>query len=342
MSELLIVAGMHRSGTSLIAGLLQQLGWDVGPAADLMKPKQDNPRGFFEHLPAVRVNDRVLYRMGGSWRSPPALPPGWELDSRLDDLRDEAGAVIRRLRAASAARTLIKDPRFSLTLPLWETTTDVDKVLHVIRAPAAVVASLVRRHDDLDVGTAARLWTHYLLVMLRRRPAAQLVRPEDILEAPDREIGRLVDAVGGSVDTAALERSRDVLEEDLWGRSKRQLDVSLSSPELEHARLLHAAVTDSSGPDWRSALAGLAPLEELSDLDQQTRAALVREASRYDDLQTRATSTREQRDRALQQMEQLRTRLEDARAAYDKMRDQRDRAIERIRELEGEANAQDG
>ena len=50
------IVGMHRSGTSMVAKLLQQAGLFLGEEADLMPPAEENPEGFFEHLGFVRTD----------------------------------------------------------------------------------------------------------------------------------------------------------------------------------------------------------------------------------------------------------------------------------------------
>ena len=52
----IVVAGMHRSGTSLVAGYLQSLGVDMG--ARLLAADHANPRGYFE--------DRLRFTAGFS------------------------------------------------------------------------------------------------------------------------------------------------------------------------------------------------------------------------------------------------------------------------------------
>ena len=54
---MICVLGMHRSGTSALTGVVEQLGAFLGPPAHLMAPRADNPAGFFEHQPLTDLND---------------------------------------------------------------------------------------------------------------------------------------------------------------------------------------------------------------------------------------------------------------------------------------------
>jgi hypothetical protein len=64
---------MHRSGTSMIAHLLNLCGLDLGPSEQLLSPQGDNPLGFFENEGFRRVNDALLKHFGCSWQKPPVL-----------------------------------------------------------------------------------------------------------------------------------------------------------------------------------------------------------------------------------------------------------------------------
>jgi len=66
----IIVTGMHRSGTSMVAGLLGLCGGYLGN--NLISGLRDNPKGHFEDREFVAINDYILRKNGGSWRNPPA------------------------------------------------------------------------------------------------------------------------------------------------------------------------------------------------------------------------------------------------------------------------------
>src|SRR5215203_6517803 len=77
LSRPVAVVGMHRSGTSMVAKLLQQAGLNLGDEADLMPPAAENPEGFYEHLEFGRLNDEVLNVAGAAWDCPPLAGFDW-------------------------------------------------------------------------------------------------------------------------------------------------------------------------------------------------------------------------------------------------------------------------
>jgi hypothetical protein len=138
----ILVLGMHRSGTSCVAGLLAAAGAVVpGP----MVRNWDNPRGHHEATAAIRLNEEVLAGSGGSWLRPP------------DAVRWTADQVVTRdmLLATTAGPALIKDPRCLLTLPFWRAARPA--CLGVVRHPAAVAASL-RSWRSMAEAEAWALW----------------------------------------------------------------------------------------------------------------------------------------------------------------------------------------
>ena len=91
----IVVLGMHRSGTSSVAGALVRLGG--GAPAHLMDPAPCNERGFWESPLIMALNDEILEAAGSHWA-----------DCRRFDHRRVAEPAASELRARAAA-TLISE-----------------------------------------------------------------------------------------------------------------------------------------------------------------------------------------------------------------------------------------
>src|SRR6476620_7207833 len=104
----IVVLGMHRSGTSCLAGMLAAGG--VASAGEAVR-NWDNARGHHEMLDVVRLNEAVLAHSGGHWLSQPTTVR-WT---------DEHAATRDHLLSAQidGRPALLKDPRMLLTLPFW-------------------------------------------------------------------------------------------------------------------------------------------------------------------------------------------------------------------------------
>src|SRR3972149_6783295 len=70
MRSQVIVLGMHRSGTSLIASILHLSGISMGK--EFLRPDNGNPGGYFEDLEFLNLNKTVLTQAEGTWRKPPS------------------------------------------------------------------------------------------------------------------------------------------------------------------------------------------------------------------------------------------------------------------------------
>jgi hypothetical protein len=133
--KLLLVLGMHRSGTSAVTGMLADHGVELGPARE--KRNAFNPRGNREILALRRVHERILDRAGGSWYEPPDEVEVTDAD------RSERDAVLAGIEGDVIA---LKDPRMLFAMELWR---ELDPLkIGVIRNPVAVRRSLERRASE--------------------------------------------------------------------------------------------------------------------------------------------------------------------------------------------------
>src|SRR5438128_732386 len=109
------IAGMHRSGGSLITRALYDCGLDLGRPDDLLGPSIQNREGFWENRRFRDLNEDLLRALGGGWDYPPA-PGGWEGDA-VQELAAQAVALLDEF--AYHEPWGWKDPRNCLTLPFW-------------------------------------------------------------------------------------------------------------------------------------------------------------------------------------------------------------------------------
>jgi hypothetical protein len=206
----LIVAGMHRSGTSLTAGFLEALGVDVG--TDLLPADAHNPRGYFEDVEFLDLHRRALTAARDGEEGHPDW--GWTVSGRLDHraierLRPEFEALAAR-RAGRGGPWGWKDPRTTMLLDVWDEIVPSARYVLVYRPPWDVVDSLLRlrvppftEHPDW----APRIWAHYnrRLLEFRRRAAGRtaLVSVRAIAERP----GEALEAMRPVLSAAGLNPS---------------------------------------------------------------------------------------------------------------------------------------
>lgn len=161
--QAVVVLGMHRSGTSALAGVLARLGCAL--PRKVMPANEFNPRGFYESLGAYTLNDALLERGGGSWAHWQPLTLEWmQTEVRARELA--RGAQMLEQEFGTAARFVLKDPRICRLLPYWRALFDQEGIapvyVHTHRSPLEVARSLERREGwPLEVGLL--LWLRYEL-----------------------------------------------------------------------------------------------------------------------------------------------------------------------------------
>ena len=147
MTKMLLILGMHRSGTSLLAGSCRMLGAELGDR--MMEARQDNVMGFWEHDEIVQIHDRILERLGFTWDDVRALPDKWWTYQLIREQREALKAVLLR-DFGDAALGCVKDPRICRLLPLWQELLRElgwePCYLLATREPAEIIASLKTRN----------------------------------------------------------------------------------------------------------------------------------------------------------------------------------------------------
>jgi hypothetical protein len=262
------VAGMPRSGTSLVTQLLHRCGMSLGPPEQLMPASVNNTDGYWENMRFVQLNERLLAASGGTWFAPPAtLRPTPEITA-------EARSIVAQF--AGQEPWGWKDPRNALTLPFWKSLLPSMKVLVCVRHPAETASSLVEstlvprtwrlywgitrpasqvrlrkggphrmlRRRELVQEVGLELWRIYNTSILEATGAGErlVTHYEAMLTRPRAELERILDFAGIDVSSAAIDEITRVVSPRL--RHQRATDASLS-PELAalYDRLLHEAET---------------------------------------------------------------------------------------------------
>jgi len=159
-----VLLGMHRSGTSMLGGLLVTgLGYNVG--SPLIRPGSDNEKGFFELIPAVLQNDEFM-NLQRIWWSANVI--NYSDGKALEDKRTgkatfrEGNRALAFLNNPDNAPWMQKDPRMCITLRTWlELLNSQPAVIFTYRHPMEVAHSLIRREPAFTLDHALRLWFVY-------------------------------------------------------------------------------------------------------------------------------------------------------------------------------------
>lgn len=178
----LIIGGMHRSGTSLVASILQNLGLNIGNK--LVEVDQRNPRGFFEDAEFYEFHQQALR----SRHKTPYLKETFIFEPTPAE-KVRAQALIDQ--RSHQERWGWKDPRTCLFLDFWDELIPNAQYLFVYRHPLDVLLSFIRRTEPHTVGLLEALtsWQIYNSKMIafyqQHRDSCLLCETYSILEQID-------------------------------------------------------------------------------------------------------------------------------------------------------------
>ncbi len=159
----ILVLGMHRSGTSLVSGLLNLMGAYLGPEKLLGSASYDNQKGFWERLDVKDINNRMLALVNCDWNN----ISGLDLNLISEKTSYEYSTIERIVAEMNENQPwAIKDPRMCLLLPLWRRFLDNPVCIIVSRSPIEVAMSLYTR-NKMPLHQGIALWEAYTLSMLQ-------------------------------------------------------------------------------------------------------------------------------------------------------------------------------
>jgi predicted nucleic acid-binding Zn-ribbon protein len=302
----IVVAGMHRSGCSAVAGALCAAGAWAGPESDLIPVALNKPRGRFERRAAANALEAELVERGGSWSNPPLgeLQPWTQARLRPTLRRVLAMATSDTPRGAVA---LIKDPRLCLFAAELRTLLPDDwPVVLMVRHPLEVARSLHDR-DGLSIPAGLALWEIYnqsICSGLAGRPV-HVLRYDSLIDDTGGVAARLVDQVladsgqpaRSAQDRVAAHLSRelrhhraDVADEDRWLsvaalRLWHQLESASQSPE---PTTLPVVELSYGAAQHVSVEANLRALETQVREQSEQLAVRATDRAEHENLQTKA------------------------------------------------------
>jgi hypothetical protein len=165
---IVVVLGMHRSGTSLCAHILSAMGIDM---TDAIGEHPSNTRGHWERWEIVEFHDRILGLFNRDYYGPFhdfSLPVAWWADPRVFAIKREiVGFLERRMGDGYFG---FKDPRTVRLMPVWHQIFNdlklAPKIVHCLRDPAQVARSVEAR-DGLDPEMGEYRWLTHMVDFFR-------------------------------------------------------------------------------------------------------------------------------------------------------------------------------
>ena len=186
-NEIILIVGMHRSGTSVLSRIFNLLGY--GLSKSQIGINKSNESGHWESRRLARLNDDILAYFGQTWESAARIPweevpdkvlKGW-VEKTIELIQSDFG---------EDQPLVIKDPRLCRLLPVYSRAVEqmgfLPKFVIPVRNPLEVKESLAKR-NEMSETHALMLWLRYVADALTftRDLNRCFVATDRLVEAPD-------------------------------------------------------------------------------------------------------------------------------------------------------------
>ena len=225
-SHPIVVLGVERSGTSVVAEMLHKWGAYAGPSEKLHKADVHAPRGYWEYLPLwdllAELGD---FDAGTSW---------WDRDFQQRIEKKAADPIYRKkatelmVEMHNGESWFWKDPALSHFLPFWKQIWGNAIYIITVRNPLDIAVSWQKfiMPSNLKVRisfVAMNLlrWQHMMRLILQHTEDAQhriFLGYEDIIRNPRPQAERLADFLNSKFGkrVSSIQDMVNVVEPRLW------------------------------------------------------------------------------------------------------------------------------
>lgn len=253
--HIIVVLGMHRSGTSVITRSLKVLGVELGERLIAGIP-ENNEKGFYEDAEINAFDNELLQELGHDWHTLTPVLPNELATPAVGEFKLRAVEILRNKLSTTNCFGL-KDPRIPRLLPFWQ---DVFahlqvRVSYVIacRNPMSVARSLAKR-DGFDLEKGYYLWLEHMLQSLAQtaNQSRLVVDYDRLMEDPADQLQRIAQNLGLTFDPESPEFAEyhtqfleDSLRHTRYRMEDLYLDKSIPPIVIELYKTLVELATDA-------------------------------------------------------------------------------------------------
>lgn len=218
MKNVIVVLGMHRSGTSTVAGLINLMGYGIGK--EPVPVLDENPKGFFENNIICGFNQDLLAQLKVKWFSTYFLPHNWHT-------REDFSTELKKLHKifdqqfSGLDHIVLKDPRMSVLLPLYLDffrQRGINPFFVLSHRSSQAIASSLSKRNSFTVEKSHLLWLDHIIKAERytRNQPRLFVSYEKIIEAPESFLSAFCEKAGlPAPSVKALQQAGEFVDKSL-------------------------------------------------------------------------------------------------------------------------------
>lgn len=247
--KVIVVLGMHRSGTSVVTRGLQVLGVDLGTR--LLAAEQGvNDKGFWEDMDITAFDVDLLCALGHDWHSFAPLQPSEFQGPIIDSFKLRAVQLMRDKLAGIDVLGL-KDPRMARLMPFWQDVFEhLGVTVHYViacRNPMSVARSLAKR-NSFPLEKSYLLWFEHMLLAMKYTASAQrvFIDYDLMLREPAQQLTRIARSVGMPLVEGSpefVEFVNEFLEQSLRRNNFAEEDLKLDPAAPAHTLVLSSLLS---------------------------------------------------------------------------------------------------
>lgn len=239
---IVLVAGMHRSGTSMFARYLHHAGICMGQ--EFYVETVTNPYGHFEDLDFLQLQREELARIfaGEDYLVDKDFTPG-------EAFIEQSKRLLEEKKTHHGSKDWgWKDPRTTLFLDLWLSLIPDMQVVALVRSPRLVVNSLCARlRSYFSISKKnhyLKTYTHYntkVLNFSRANPdRIKIISLERLIADPETTLNRLSKALGLSFSSATF---RELFDAKVMSKV-RKANLLFNGKALKEAEAVYRKLCD--------------------------------------------------------------------------------------------------
>lgn len=229
IKRIIVVLGMHRSGTSAVTRSLKVLSLDLGDR--LIGPvRGDNEKGFWEDAEINSFNEALLSKLGTAWHNLAFIDVDVLLRPEYAFERKAAANLLGR-KLSGESIFAFKDPRTAILLPFWQAVfADMELevgYLIVVRNPLEVAESLRKRNGFSQI-KGLMLWAKHVIGAMRgtKGQPRVVVSYDSVLNSTAEQLTRIAKALQLPLPEKNPDALREYMQDFLTVSLRRNVILS--------------------------------------------------------------------------------------------------------------------